>query len=185
VLGQRYALDFVKADAAYRRHRGRGTHPGDYHCYGEEIVAAADGHVVATEARVGTSPLVGWGICDFTARSFLGNHVLVDHGNGEFGLYAHLVPGSVTVRPGQSVRQGQTLGRCGHTGHSSEPHLHFHLQDSADLFRGMGLPVRFHDLKVNGSSVDAVHLTAGQRVRPIERALDRRESSPAASRVRA
>ena len=34
-------------------------------------------------------------------------------------------------------------GPIGHTGHSTEPHLHFHLQDSADLFRGMGLPVRF------------------------------------------
>lgn len=168
VLGQRYALDFVQADADYRRHIGRGTRPEDYYCYGEEILAAADGRVVAVEDRVRTAPLLGWGVCDFLARNFIGNHVLIEHAEGEYGLYAHLVPGSIAVAPGDRVARGQPIGRCGHTGHSSEPHLHFHLQDSADLFNGMGLPVRFTGLSVDGEEVDGVYLTAGQRVRPLE-----------------
>ena len=108
---------------------------------------------------------LGWGILDFTARSFVGNHVLVEHAEGEFALYAHLVRGSVAVTPGDRVSRGQTLGRCGHTGHSAEPHLHFHLQDSADLFGGMGAAVRFSSLFVDGKPADQVLLTAGNRVR--------------------
>lgn len=168
VLGQRYALDFVQADGEYRRHTGRGTRPGDYYCYGQEILAAADGRVVAVEGRVRTAPFLGWGICDFLARNFVGNHVLIEHAEGEYGLYAHLIPGSITVSVGDRVSRGQAIGRCGHTGHSTEPHLHFHLQDSADLFNGMGLPVRFTGLRVDGEAVDAVLLTAGSRVSPID-----------------
>jgi murein DD-endopeptidase MepM/ murein hydrolase activator NlpD len=144
---------------------GRGTRPEEYHCHGASILAAADGTVVATEDRIHTAPLVGWGVCDFLARSFLGNHVMIHHAEGEFALYAHLSRGSVLVRPGDRVARGQPLGRCGHTGHSTEPHLHFHLQDSPDPFAGMGLPIRFEALEVDGVPSGEAHLTAGQRVR--------------------
>lgn len=164
ILGQRFALDFVQADQGFRTHAGRGTRAEEYFCYGREILAAASGTVVAAEDRVGQA-FLGWGVCDFTARSFVGNHVLVEHTEGEFGLYAHLVRGSVTVAPGDHVTRGQVLGRCGHSGASTEPHLHFHLQDSADLFSGMGLPVRFSGLLIDGESADRALLSAGNRVR--------------------
>lgn len=165
ILGQRFALDFVRANAAFERHTGRGTRAEEYFRHGREILAAADGTVVRKENRVRRA-FLGWGVCDFTARSFLGNHVLIEHAEGEYALYAHLIRGSVTVTRGARVRRGQALGRCGHTGHSTEPHLHFHLQDSADPFWGMGLPVRFSDLLVDGAPADETLLTAGVRVRP-------------------
>ena len=164
ILGQRFALDFVQVNDFFQTHTGRGTKAEEYFCYGREIHAAADGSVVAVEARV-RQAFLGWGLCDFTARSFVGNHVLVEHAEGEFALYAHLVRGSITVVPGDRVERGQVLGRCGHTGHSTEPHLHFHLQDSADLFRGMGLPVRFSHLFVDGKAGTGVLLRAGNHVR--------------------
>ena len=163
ILGQRFALDFVQANEALQTHSGRGTTAEEYFCYGREICAAADGTVVAVEDRV-RQAFLGWGLCDFTARSFVGNHVLVKHAEGEFALYAHLVRGSITVAPADRVDRGQVLGHCGHTGHSTEPHLHFHLQDSADLFRGMGLPVRFSRLLVDGKAAAGVLLCAGNRV---------------------
>ncbi len=165
VLGQRYALDFVVADAAKRRHRGRGTRPEEYFCWARPILAAADGEVVAVRDGIGTAPLLGWGVCDFLARDFIGNHVLIRHAEGEYALYAHLVRGSIEVGVGDRVVAGRTIGRCGHSGHSSEPHLHFHLQDSADLYEGMSLPVRFVGIERNGAAVDAALLTAGDRVR--------------------
>ena len=164
MLGQRFALDFVQANEALQTHTGRGTNAEEYFCYGRAICAAADGTVVAVEDRV-RQAFLGWGLCDFTARSCVGNHVLVKHAEGEFGLYAHLVRGSITVAPGDRVDRGQVLGHCGHTGHSTEPHLHFHLQDSANLFRGMGLPVRFSHLFVDGKAAAGVLLRAGNRVR--------------------
>lgn len=179
VLGQRFALDFVQADGALARHTGRGVKPEEYFCYGAEILAAADGVVVAAENRVGLAPLLGWGFCDFTARTFIGNHVIIGHADGEFALYAHMIKGSVTVGPGDRVHRGQVIGCCGHTGHSSEPHLHFHLQDAADVFTGMGLPVAFSGVEVDGASRETAYLQAGNRVRSREAAA----TSPAWSTI--
>jgi murein DD-endopeptidase MepM/ murein hydrolase activator NlpD len=75
---------------------------------GDPVVASAAG-VVATAVPDGT-------------RGY-GRYVVVDHGNGESTLYAHLQ--RVDVGVGQSVDQGAPLGLVGDTGNSTGPHLHF------------------------------------------------------------
>jgi murein DD-endopeptidase MepM/ murein hydrolase activator NlpD len=71
-----------------------------------------------------------------------GNHVIMAAG-GTYALYAHLVPGSVAVTSGQQVRAGEVIGRVGHTGNSTAPHLHFQLMDSADPLQAKGIPCAF------------------------------------------
>jgi murein DD-endopeptidase MepM/ murein hydrolase activator NlpD len=71
-----------------------------------------------------------------------GNHVVVGTG-GTYALYAHLAPGSVVVTSGQRVRAGEVIGRVGHTGNSTAPHLHFQLMDSADPLQARGIPCAF------------------------------------------
>lgn len=56
----------------------------------------------------------------------LGNHVIVDHGNGVVSVYAHLA--SISVSEGQNVGLGTTLGREGTTGVSTGNHLHFEIR---------------------------------------------------------
>jgi murein DD-endopeptidase MepM/ murein hydrolase activator NlpD len=165
VLTQRYAYDFFVVDESLRRHRGAGTRVEDYYCYGRDILAAADGLVVRTASRVRTAPLVGYGVADFLARTILGNHVVIQHAEHEYAMYAHLVKGSVLVTPGQRVVRGQPIGQCGHSGNSSEPHLHFHVQDREDFFTAAGVPVRFTDVIANGNAVDDGYLRRGDRVR--------------------
>ena len=58
-----------------------------------------------------------------------GNYVILDHGNGEFSVYAHLKPGSVNAKVGDVVNVGQPIGKLGSSGNSSEPHLHFQVAD--------------------------------------------------------
>jgi murein DD-endopeptidase MepM/ murein hydrolase activator NlpD len=65
-----------------------------------------------------------------------------------FAGFAHLVPGSVAVQAGQVVRSGEVLGRVGHTGNSTAPHLHFQLMDSSDLMTAKGLPCAFRAYEV-------------------------------------
>lgn len=164
VITQRYAYDFVKVNGQKQRHTGAGTTLTDYFCYGADISAAADGTVVHITDGVRDAPFVGYGIADFLARSFIGNHIIIKHADGEYGLYAHLIKGSISVKVGDSVTRGQLIGRCGHSGHSSEPHLHFHLQDAPNFFFAAGVPLKFSQLTVNGTPQDAHFITAGDYV---------------------
>ncbi len=76
---------------------------------GIPVVASASGTVVTAYS--------GW--------SGYGHTVVINHGNGITTRYAHMQPGSLCVRAGQYVYQGQQIGRIGSTGNSTGPHLHF------------------------------------------------------------
>jgi murein DD-endopeptidase MepM/ murein hydrolase activator NlpD len=79
----------------------------------------------------------------FGAGRVIGNHVVVDHGDGRYALCAHLQRGSVDVRPGQRVKSGEQIARCGNSGNSTEPHLHFQVMDRSRPAFAAGLPFRF------------------------------------------
>ncbi|MCW5911012.1 MAG: M23 family metallopeptidase [Cyclobacteriaceae bacterium] len=111
------------------------------------------------------APFVGYGILDFLTTSFIGNYVIIKHTANEYSFYAHLVKGTVTVKKGDVIVQGQIIGKCGHSGYSSEPHLHFHLQDRADFYTAKGLPVRFSNIFLDGNkSKESIFISAGNRV---------------------
>jgi murein DD-endopeptidase MepM/ murein hydrolase activator NlpD len=78
----------------------------------------------------------------------MGNHVIIDHGNHEYSLYAHMQPGSVRVRAGESVAAGALLGRLGSSGNSTEPHLHFQLCAGSSALQCNGMPVSFSNIRV-------------------------------------
>lgn len=81
------------------------------------IEAFADGKVL--KAQVSTAPGGGFG-----------HYVVIQHKiDGEFytSLYAHLVPGSIQVKPGQKVKAGTVLGKMGTSGMSTGVHLHWEI----------------------------------------------------------
>jgi murein DD-endopeptidase MepM/ murein hydrolase activator NlpD len=55
-----------------------------------------------------------------------GNCVVVDHGYGLQSIYAHL--SEIAVKPGDTVKRDQSLGRSGATGMAAGDHLHFSMQ---------------------------------------------------------
>jgi murein DD-endopeptidase MepM/ murein hydrolase activator NlpD len=84
-----------------------------------------------------------------------GNHVLIES-EGVVVAICHLQHGSVKVRPGQPVRIGDVLGRCGNTGNSTEPHVHVQVIDSRDIQRASAVRLTFRgSLPRNGEIVDA------------------------------
>lgn len=158
--GQRFAYDLVKRIDG-RSHRGDGSVPEDYYCWNAKILAPADGAVL--EAVDGL-PDQAIGARD--TQHIAGNHVMLDLGNGEYALLAHLRRGSVAVKAGEAVAAGDEIGRCGNSGNSSEPHLHFHLQDAPEFGRGNGLPAFFEHYVVDGSPVTRGEPVQGQVIAP-------------------
>jgi murein DD-endopeptidase MepM/ murein hydrolase activator NlpD len=65
-----------------------------------------------------------------------GRHVVLAHrlsdGAIAYSVYAHLAPGSVTVRQGQFVSAGRMIGKVGMTGRATSPHLHFEIRMTED-----------------------------------------------------
>ena len=70
----------------------------------------------------------------------LGNYLILDLGGGNYGLYAHLQPGTLRVKAGDRVKRGQTLGLVGNSGSSTEPHLHFQVMNGTSLLDPEGVP---------------------------------------------
>lgn len=163
MLGQRFAFDLLKVDERKGIHfhpastwRGNllGGRTRECYAWDAPIHAPFDGEVVRALDGV---PERGWihparelavvlkNALTFTPAKLpqiLGNHVLLRAGDLYAG-FAHLLPGSVAVKAGQPIRAGEIIGRVGHTGNSTAPHLHFQLMDSADLMTARGIPCAF------------------------------------------
>ncbi|HEX8395514.1 MAG TPA: M23 family metallopeptidase [Longimicrobium sp.] len=156
---QRFAYDLViRRDGS--SHSGDGSALEQYYCYGQPILAPGDGTVATVvdglpDQRIGS----------MDRANPAGNHVIIDHGNSEFSLLAHLRPGSVAVRAGDRVRAGQKLGECGNSGNTSEPHLHYHLQNGPVFGRAEGLPAIFRGYTANGQRVEQGEPVRGQTIR--------------------
>lgn len=142
---QRYAYDFLQLEKG-RSFVGNEQKVENYHCYGKAIVAPADGVVVRVNNRSNDSLILGKGRFFNRSNHIAGNYAIVKHAEEQYSLMAHLQKDSILVKAGEKVVRGQILARCGNTGNSTEPHLHFHLQNGPNFYTSVGLPIRFQGI---------------------------------------
>ncbi len=151
----RYSYDFVKTDDQGKMYKGDGSKNEDWYGWGLPVLAPAGGKVLRA---VGNLPDNGKGKRPpFSREQFVadptlmwGNHVEIDHGNGEISLLAHLKSGSVTLKAGDSVKPGQQIGEMGFSGDAFLVHLHYDLK-SGKGFEAEGLPSPFNNFeRLNG-----------------------------------
>ncbi len=144
---QRFGLDLVIVrDGA--SHSGDASVLENYYCWDAPILAPAAGTVVSAVNDLPDLP-----IGQMDTDNLAGNHVVLDLGNSEYFFLAHMREGSVRVSLGDTVAQGDELGRCGNSGNTSEPHLHIHMQTTTDLAAGEGLPTQFQNYLAGGTLV--------------------------------
>jgi hypothetical protein len=147
-----HALDVLALTADYAPQLNDRDENEAYAGWGQEVLAMADGVVVHARNDVPDNPRPGetldkvWASLPDPVTAVAGNCVVVGHGNGEFTALMHLRKGSVTVKVGDWVKQGQALGRLGSSGDSHGPHLHLQLQAGPQLFAAPSLPLRFSNL---------------------------------------
>jgi hypothetical protein len=151
VPNQQYAFDFLGVDAQGQTRKGEGTENKDYYAFGREVLAPADG--VVTDVISGVRDNRPGSMNPYSA---LGNAVFIQHREHEVSVLAHLKLDSIRVKVGESVKAGQALGLCGN---SSEPHLHYHLQNTPVIQNGTGIKCFFDGLAVTqqGTSTPQEH----------------------------
>jgi murein DD-endopeptidase MepM/ murein hydrolase activator NlpD len=167
-FGQTFAIDLVfepRPGARPAFGRGPAFRPAaDFPAFGEPVRSPVRGRVVdvRTGARDHRSRS-SWAAYAYMmiegmvrelagSRFVVGNCVIVEADDGVYALVAHLHRGSATVRPGDEVRAGDVVGRCGNSGNSSEPHVHVQLMDHRWPVVAAGLPFVFTDVSIDGSA---------------------------------
>jgi len=119
----------------------------DYGCYDVPVVAPVSGYVVsAHDGEPDATP----GMLSNNTVAPTGNHVMIRmEETGTYLVIAHLKNGSVTVKTGETVTEGQVIGQCGNSGNTSEPHIHIHHQRQDPTVYPInfaeGLPLYFRD----------------------------------------
>lgn len=144
-----FALDGVGLDKSYAMYLpGGGEKREDHAGWGRALIAPADGTVVRARGDRPDQPDPEKSDPKYYAPEHPnggdpGNHVVIDHGNGEFSMIAHLQEKSLRVKVGDRVRQGQELGKLGSSGDTVTPHVHYQLQSGPDIEWSDGLPCTF------------------------------------------
>ncbi len=128
------------------------------------VKAAASGTVVRISVN-NFDRNTGWG------TGSPANLVQIRHSDGTYAFYYHLMKKSVTVKLGEYVLQGQTIGYVGSSGNSTDAHLHFEpgyysgntwikrdpwqgtYNHSASLWQSQNAYVGFRDFKLHGYGV--------------------------------
>ncbi|MGC9500612.1 M23 family metallopeptidase [Streptomyces sp. WG7] len=173
--GQTFAIDLVAEPEPGARPGFRVLWPiarrnQYFPAFGAPLLAVADGTVVRTHgtqrdhlSRNSLPALLYLMLVEGSVRELggvrriVGNHLVLDLGGGTYAMYAHVRRGSFAVREGDRVRAGQMLARCGNSGNSTEPHVHFQLMDGPDPDTARGVPFTWHGIGVprNGEIFDA------------------------------
>ncbi|MCX4559638.1 M23 family metallopeptidase [Streptomyces phaeochromogenes] len=166
--GQTYAIDIVAEPAASGNSRPAFAklwpvvrRSRAFPAYDEPLFAVADATVVHASDWMrdhlsrNSLPAIAYLLfVEGTVRGLggapwiTGNRIVLDLGDGVYAMYAHVRRGSLKIKPGDRVRAGQQIARCGNSGNSTEPHVHFQLMDGPDLDAARGIPFTWSGIGV-------------------------------------
>lgn len=149
---QRYAQDWIYVDPDTREvASGNASLAKNYYGFGKEIYAVANGTVVDTLDGLPDIETI-YSAPPATFATAAGNYVILDLGNSRYACYAHMVQGSVRVKTGDFVHEGDLIGLMGNSGNSDLPHLHFQVVDGSPMFLGAeGCPHEYRSFEVMGT----------------------------------
>ena len=153
VYGSDFAIDVRGLDENYAEQKNDANENASAAGWGREILAPAAGTVtyarndVPNNPHPGNLPDMNWyTTLHDPVMAYYGNCVIIDHGNSEYSVMAHMQQGSVTVKEGDRIAAGQVIGRLGNSGDSFGPHLHYQFQSGPHLFHDQPLPFRFQNI---------------------------------------
>ena len=150
----KYAWDFEMTDDQGKTFSNGGDYPQDYYCYDKLVLAPADGTVEEVLDGIEDN-MIG----ERDIEHNWGNTIVIRHGEGLFSKLSHLKPASIAVKTGDRVKKGDVVGRCGNSGNSPYPHLHFQLQ-ATPFIGSKTLQYALNDLIIQSHEVKQLHMQA-------------------------
>ncbi len=149
---QRFAQDWIYIDPVSGQvASGNVSLAKNFFGYGKEIYAVANGTVVDSLDGLPDIETI-YSAPPVTVATAAGNYVIIDIGNNKYACYAHMIPGSVRVKTGDIVKEGDLIGLMGNSGNSDLPHLHFQVVPDTPVFLGAeGYPHEFRSFDVIGT----------------------------------
>ena len=142
---QKNAFDMVINNKTGLSYKTDGKTNEDYYAFGKELIAPCDGKIILVVDGVKDNKP---GNMDENFPS--GNTVIIKTVNNEYLFFAHFKQHSIKVKQGEKIKQGALLGLCGNSGYSTEPHLHFHIQNGEKSTESTGIKSYFNNILVNG-----------------------------------
>jgi murein DD-endopeptidase len=149
----RFAIDFIKLDHVGQAARGDKNVINNWFGYGEDVLAVANGIVLTTRDDFPESSTLS-DHPTYSPNQATGNYIAMEIGKNQFVFYEHLKPGSIRVKPGQTVKKGDVIARLGFTGQTTGPHLHLHVADSDSPLGSEGIPFVFESFTLLGHYPD-------------------------------
>ena len=148
LITQRYAYDLVITKRDGKKYDADASKAENCYAFGQNVLAPADGMVIIVQNNIRDYAYAGTGSINLRTRDMRGNYVIIRHADNLYSLIAHLKQNSCIVKPGDYVKRGQMIAKCGNSGHSTEPHIHFHLQDHPIFYLAVGLPILFKNMEI-------------------------------------
>ncbi len=164
IPSQRYAYDFFIKNSEDATFAGERKQLENYFGYAKDVLAPADGVVISAVSHFPNTPIVAEGEVDCAASDVRGNHIVIRHSKHEYSVIAHLLPNSLCVQKGDRVSRGRVIAKCGNSGNTSEPHIHFQIQYGKSFAISAGLPILFTRIVVDGAKVPEGFITKGHYV---------------------
>lgn len=146
----RYGYDFCPVNAKGEMYKDSPYKAENWYGYGVPLYAPGAGTVAAASDGLPDNEYhdkaVKYAEGANLEQSIFGNYVVIDHGNGERSHLVHMKNGSVKVKKGDRVQQGDVIGAIGFSGDAFIPHLHYMLTDGTAL-NSEGLPSYFRNFR--------------------------------------
>ena len=122
------ALDFVIKDELNNTYRmpksaREGFNKTHFYCYDQDIISPFDGYVYSIINTVEDND-----IGDMDIDNNWGNTIILNHLNGLYSQISHIKKDTFGVSVGQFLPKGTFIAKCGNSGRSPEPHIHFQFQ---------------------------------------------------------
>jgi Peptidase family M23 len=151
IISQRYAYDFVLPEDVGKGFSSEKNDVNNYSTFNKNVFSPNDGVVEEVKNNVNDNKHAGLGWIDVRTRDIRGNFIIIKHDENVYSLTAHLKKKSCLVKKGDAVKRGQIIANCGNSGHSTQPHIHFQLQDRPNWYFSKGLPIIFADVLKNST----------------------------------